>query len=192
MKTPSTAATANHTRMKPGDRLDHQESMDLKRETPTNGSTRADTTDTTARTWRTTGARDVGATSQSEMPNAKRTIKATQRPVLDCQRDTKETILAGETRPSTPMPAMKIETTETISTTICLHLHCQTSIVSGTYQPPAVVIHYVSYPFIVFVDDGSHPEFVSSRKKPYKAFHTHQANRALCIFSRKILSFQRP
>jgi hypothetical protein len=94
--------------------------MDLKREIPTNGSTRADTTDTTARTWRTTAARDIGATSQSEMPNAKRTIKATQRPVLDCQRDTKETILAGETRPKIPMPATKIETTETIRSAICL------------------------------------------------------------------------
>ncbi len=136
MKTPNTTATANHTRMKPGDRLNHQERMDLKRETPINGSTRADTTDTTARTCRKTGARDVGATSQSEMPNAKRTIKATQRPVLDCQRDTKETILAGETRPSTPMPATKIETTETISTAICLHLHCQTSIVSRAISRP--------------------------------------------------------
>jgi hypothetical protein len=178
--------------MKPGDRLDHQERMDLKRETPTNGSTRADATDTTAKTWRTTGARDVGATSQSEMPNAKRTMNAAQRPVLDCQRDTKETILAGEARPRTPMPATKIETTETISTATCLHLHCQTSIVSDGYQPPHAVIHYASYPFIVFVDDGSHPKFVSSRKKPYKVFHTHQANRPFCIFFRKILSFQRP
>jgi len=117
--------------MKPGDRLDHQERIDLKREIPIKGSTRADTTDTTARTWRTTGARDVGATSQSEMPKAKRTIKATQRPVLDCQRDIKETILAGETRPSTPMPATKIETTETIRSAICLHLHCQTFSVGG-------------------------------------------------------------
>ena len=100
--------------------------MDLKRETPTNGSTRADTTDTTARTWRTTGARDAGATSQSEMPNAKRTIKATQRPVLDCQRDTKETIFAGEARPRTPMPATKIETTETIRNSAYLHLLCLT------------------------------------------------------------------
>jgi len=166
--------------------------MDLKRETPTNGSTRADTTDRTARTWRTTDARDVGATNQSEMPNVKRTIKAAQRPVLDCQRDTKETILAGEIRPNKPMPATKIETTETISTAIYLHLHCQTSVLSGGYQSSAAVIHYVSYPFIVFVDDESHPEFVSSRKKPYKVFHTHEANRPLCIFSRKILSFQRP
>jgi hypothetical protein len=122
MKTPSTRANASHTRMKPGERLNHQERMALKRETPINGSTRADTTDTTARTWRTTGARDVGATSQSEMPNAKRTIKATQRPVLDCQQDTKETILAGETRPKTPMTATKIETTETIKTNTYLHL----------------------------------------------------------------------
>jgi hypothetical protein len=96
--------------------------MDLKRETPTKGSTRADTTDTTAKTWRTTGACDVGATSQSEMPNAKRTIKATQRPILDCQWDRKETILAGETRPKIPMPAMKIETTETIKTITYLYL----------------------------------------------------------------------
>ena len=127
MKTPNTTATANQTPMKPGDRLNHQERMDLKRETPINGSTRADTTDTTARTCRKTGARDVGATSQSEMPNAKRTIKAAQRPVLDRQRDTKETILAGEVRPRTPMPAMKIETTETIRSAICLHLHCRRS-----------------------------------------------------------------
>ena len=54
------------------------------------------------------------------------------------------------------------------------------------------VNHCVSYRFIVFVDNGSHPNFVSSRRKLCKVFHTHQANRPLCIFFRKLLSPWRP
>ncbi len=127
MKTPNTRATAAHTLRKPGERLDHQESRDLKRERPTNGRVTAETTDMTDRIWRKRGAREAVATSQSEMPNARRTTKATQRPVLDCQREIKETILAGEIRPSTPMPAVKIETTKTIRSAIYLHLRTRRS-----------------------------------------------------------------
>jgi hypothetical protein len=35
----------------------------------------------------------------------------------------------------------------------------------GSESSPQV-IYSALYPFIVFVDDGSHPEFASSRRKP--------------------------
>ena len=114
-KTPSATAKADHDRMNAEDCRDHQDKMDSKRETPINGSTRADTSDRTARTWSKTGARDVGATSHSTTPKRKRPIEAVQRPALDRQRNTKAASPVGEARPKTPMPTTKIEIAATIT-----------------------------------------------------------------------------
>lgn len=111
-KIPSTTAKADHERMNPGDCRDHQDRRDSKRETPSNGSTRADNIDRTARTWRATGVRDV-ATIHNATPITNRPIEAVQRPALDRQRNVKAAIPGGETRPKTPMPIAKIETTTT-------------------------------------------------------------------------------
>jgi hypothetical protein len=133
-KAPSAKAKADHNRMKAGGCRDHQDNMDSKREMPSNGRTRADTTDRTARTWRTTGARDVGAAIQSARPIINRPIEAVQRPVLDRQLSTKAAIPVGETRPKTPMPTTKIETTATITATAPVSAHISTRRIGGS--PP--------------------------------------------------------
>lgn len=133
-KAPRAIARADHDRTKMGDCRDHQDKMDSKRETPSNGSTRADNTDRTARTWSTTGVRDVGPTIHSATPNTNRPIEAVQRPALDRQRSTKAAILVGETRPKTPIPTTKIETTATITATAPVSAYVSTRGIGGS--PP--------------------------------------------------------
>jgi hypothetical protein len=119
--------------MNAGDCRDHQDKMDSKRETPINGSTRAESTEIAARTWRTAGVRDVGATIQSASPKTKRPIEAVHTPALDRQRNTKAAIPVGEARPKTPMPTTKIEIPATITTsTAPAPVHISTRRIGGS------------------------------------------------------------
>jgi hypothetical protein len=132
-KTPSATAKADHDRMNAGDCRDHQDKMDSKREAPIDGSTRAESTERTARTWRTAGVRDVGATIQSANPKTKRPIEAVHMPALDRQRNTRAAIPVGEARPKTPMPAAKIEIPATITTsTAPAPVHFSTRRIDGS------------------------------------------------------------
>ena len=103
-KTPINTAAADQARMKAGDCLDHHASSDLKRETPINGRTTAENTDTTLINSKTAGNNDPAAVPQRAIPNANRIADAAHRPLLVGQFDTNLTIAAGEVKPKTPMP----------------------------------------------------------------------------------------
>ena len=85
-KTPINTAAADQARMKAGDCLDHHASSDLKRETPINGRTTAENTDTTLRNSKTAGNNDPAAVPQRARPNANRIADATHKPLLSSPR----------------------------------------------------------------------------------------------------------
>ena len=102
--TPRASVATAQTRMKEGGFLSHQATMLLKRASPINGRAIPPTMNITASTCNVAGKRELEATDHRATPNMSRITAPAHSPPRVCQRDVKESNLAGAMRPHKPRP----------------------------------------------------------------------------------------